>query len=146
MSFGDDLAKFAKKARGRADLVVKKIVIDVATGLVEKSPVGDGDYWLQPPPPGYVGGRFRGNWQFALNAPDIETSERTDKTGAVTIASIVGKIPDEAAGLVHYITNSLPYAERLEDGWSYRQAPNGMVKLTVMEFRPIVAAATRALS
>jgi hypothetical protein len=31
-----------------------------------------------------------------------------------------------------YIQNNLPYAERLENGWS-KQAPHGMVKITLYE-------------
>lgn len=145
MSFSLDLKRFEKKTSTLVDAVVRKIVIDVATALVYKSPVGDADYWIRPAPAGYVGGRFRANWQFRLSAPDTTTSERTDQGGGMTIAGIVGKIPKDAAGKVHYITNSLPYGKRLEEGWS-RQAPHGMVGLTVIEFRKVVNDAVRALT
>lgn len=145
MGFGDDLRKFAEKAKGNGDAIVKKIVIDIATELVEKSPVGDAKYWLSPAPKGYTGGRFRANWQLGIGGADSTTSEAIDKTGGSTIAGIVGKIPDDAGGKVYYITNSLPYAKRLEEGWSHRQAPNGMVVITVKEFEPIVRNAVRAL-
>jgi hypothetical protein len=46
-------------------------------------------------------------------------------------------LPKDAAGKVHYITNNLPYAWRLEHGHS-KQAPAGMVGLTVVEFAGIV--------
>lgn len=36
-----------------------------------------------------------------------------------------------------FITNNLPYAKRIEDGYS-AQAPAGMVKVTVNEFKSIV--------
>ena len=39
-----------------------------------------------------------------------------------------------------YITNNLPYAERIEDGYS-QQAPAGMVKVTINEFDSIVNSA-----
>lgn len=145
MSFALDLKAFADKTNKVADAVVRKIVIDVGTALVMKSPVGDAKYWTHLAPKGYVGGRFRGNWQYAEGEPDASTSETIDPSGSATISGIVGKIDEKAAGKVHYITNSLPYAIRLEDGWSYRQAPNGMVHLTVAEFEPIVKEAAEAL-
>lgn len=145
MSFEEQLRAFAKKTDRRANLVVKKIVIDVGTALVMKSPVGDPLYWKGPAPAGYVGGRFRANWQYQLDAPDTSTTMNTDKSGGRTIGTISAKVPTQAAGKMHYITNSLSYGPRLEDGFS-RQAPNGMVRLTVNEFQPIVAAAARALS
>jgi len=161
MSFQLDLQAFANKTNAIANAVVRKIVIDVGTALVMKSPVGDPEFWLynrgtsenpdyvhysayKDTPDGYVGGRFRANWQYGLNAAKTDTTEDVDPQGRATIAAIVGKVDKEAAGEVHYITNSLPYADRLENGWS-RQAPNGMVGLTVLEFEPIVEAAARAL-
>ncbi len=146
MSFNDDLSAFQRKYKRNADLIVSKILIDLATRLVEKSPVGDANYWVSPAPPGYVGGRFRANWQYGAGAADTDTSEKTDSSGASTVSVIVGKVGSEPGGKIHYITNSLPYAKRLEGGWSKRQAPFGMVALTVQEFRPIVAAAARAIN
>jgi len=145
MSFEDQLRQIASKVDARANAVVKKIVIDIGTSLVLKTPVGDAKYWKHPAPEGYVGGRARGNWQYALNAPDVSNSSPVDATETVTTGRIVGNIPDNATGLVHYITNSVPYIERLETGWSERQAPNGMVGITVTEFDAIVRAATDAL-
>lgn len=145
MSFEDELRQIACKVDARANAVVKKIVIDIGTSLVLKTPVGDPSYWKSPPPPGYVGGRARGNWQYALNAPDITNHSPIDKTGSATIGRIVGKVPDEATGLVHYITNSVPYIVPLEYHSHSRQAPNGMVGITIVEFDAIVKAANAAL-
>jgi hypothetical protein len=144
VSFELDLKAFAEKTSAKANAVVRKIVIDVGTSLVLKSPVGDADFWKNPPPPGYVGGRFRANWQYGFGAANLTTSEKIDPEGTSTIQTIVGKVGSDPAGDVHYITNSLPYSDRLENGWS-RQAPQGMVGLTVLEYKPIVEAAARAV-
>lgn len=144
MSFEQDLRAFANKTNRKANLIVKKIVIDVGTSLVLKTPVGDPTYWKSKPPPGYVGGRARGNWQYALDAPAIVEFNRIDKDGSATINHLTSNIGDKAAGRVHYITNTLAYIERLEDGHS-RQAPHGMIKLTMTEFQPIVARVARAM-
>lgn len=145
MDFGDQLREFAEKVDVRTSAVVKKIVFDIGTKLALKTPVGDPDYWKSPPPPGYVGGRARGNWQYAINAPNVFNDSPIDKSGASVASHIGAAMPHNASGIVHYITNSVPYIERLENGWS-RQAPHGMVNLTFMEFDPIVRAAVAELN
>jgi hypothetical protein len=45
----------------------------------------------------------------------------------------VTKIGSWRWGEIIYLTNSLPYARRLEYGWS-KQAPAGMVRITVANF------------
>lgn len=147
--FGLDMSAFIAKAKGNMNAVVRNTVIDVGTSLVEKSPVGDASAWASPPPKGYVGGRFRANWQYGnltggagvpmQDLPDI------DPTGQASIARIVAGVPEDAAGKVHIIKNNLPYAQRLEEGHS-KQAPQGMVALTVIEFQQIVDAAAAAVN
>lgn len=134
MSFTLDLQRFADKFSANAEIVTKKVILDVGRRVVEKSPVGDATLWAEPPPPGYVGGRFRANWQYAFGVVPTGALPDIDPSGTVSInrvAAASGK-----AG-VHYIVNNLPYAQRLEDGWS-TQAPGGMVGLTVLEFQAVV--------
>lgn len=145
-AFAEQIRAFAKSADERADLVVRKIIFDLSTALVLKSPVGDPKYWKRKPPPGYVGGRFRGNWQYASDGIDHTITSPIDKSGGATISRIVGKVTARTLGHVHYITNSLPYANRLEEGHSWRQAPIGMVQVTILEFEPIVRSAAAELA
>jgi hypothetical protein len=53
-------------------------------------------------------------------------------------------VPNDAAGRVFYLANNVPYAQRIEDGWS-RQAPTGLVALTAMEFQNIVGESAAAV-
>ncbi len=139
MSFVLDLQKFAEKAGKRADAVVGEIVANVAATVDYRSPVGDASYWKHKPPAGYVGGRFRANWNLGIGSMDLSTTMATDRSpkgdnGGTTTAHIVSQIPAQAAGKVYYLSNSLPYAQRLEDGYS-RQAPQGIVSRTAAEFQ-----------
>ena len=85
---------------------------------------------------GYVGGRFRSNWQLTAGAPasgevdDIEDASET-------IAKIAAAAGDLTIGEVAYIVNNLPYAIPLEYGHS-TQAPRGMVRITVRQFQELV--------
>lgn len=134
-SFVSDVSNFAKKATGKVDSVVRKVVLDIGTRIVERSPVGDADYWKSPPPPGYVGGRFRANWQYRFGTIPSGEVDKVDPSGKTSIADIQKVFASPSTG-IHYIANNLPYAKRLEQGWS-RQAPSGMVALTMVEFQGI---------
>lgn len=82
---------------------------------------------------GYVGGRFRGNWQVSVSFPSTQPIDRIDPNGSQTIAAGAAALEAFTAGPSIYIMNNLPYALRLENGWS-KQAPAGMVAVTVVEF------------
>jgi hypothetical protein len=141
MSFSKDLKKFSNKYEKKADLVVRKVVFDVGGRVVRRTPVGDPVYWKSPPPPGYVGGRARANWQHGMVLKTNEL-DKTDKNGSTTISSILRSIPADASGKVHFISNNVPYIIRLENGWS-KQAPAGMAAVTVAEFDNIVSNSVR---
>lgn len=130
MSFALDLSNFAKLAEGRCDQVVQKTVLSLFSNVLLKSPVDTG--------------RFRANWNVSASNPDSSTSENTDKQGLSTVSKAAIKINSYRAGPTIYITNALPYAQRLEYGWS-KQAPAGMVRVTLSEFRDYVKDAIRGL-
>ena len=139
-TFSMQLQNFADKTKAKADEVVGRVVVNVASRLDMRSPVGDASYWKHKPPKGYVGGRFRGNWQLGIETIPAGETGRIDPSGGETLGAIVSEIPTQAAGKRYFLTNNVPYAQRIEEGWS-RQAPQGLVGLTVVEFRPLVAEA-----
>ena len=100
--------------------VVQSIGMYCLRGVVMKSPVDTG--------------RFRGNWIVTRTGPSAKTTQKTDKTGGPTIQKGVSNIEkyDYDKNNVLIIQNNLPYANRLENGYSSK-APNGMVALTVNE-------------
>lgn len=96
-------------------------------------------------PKGYVGGRFRGNWQLGVDSAPMGELDRIDPTGVETLAENMDRVPPAAAGHIYHLVNNLPYAQRLEDGYS-KQAPAGMVGLTVVEWGGIVRAAAEEVN
>ena len=143
MSFSDDLSGFAQRTKKTMDDYVRFAVYETMNSLIEKSPVGDPSLWKEKPPKGYQPGNFISNWQLGVDDINYVVTDDKDVSGQVSIDGL-GAIPDQASGHLYYITNSLPYAQRLEDGWS-TQAPQGMVALTVVEFSVITnKAAQRA--
>jgi hypothetical protein len=91
---------------------VKKTVKAIGKDVIKNSPVDTG--------------RFKGNWNAALNAPNLAI----DLSSGAGLTEIANKIK---IGDVFFFTNNLPYALRLEFGWS-DQSPNGMVRLAVAKF------------
>jgi hypothetical protein len=147
MSFAEDIKKFAQKAGDNADLVVRKVVLDIGRSLVEKTPVGNPDLWQNPDnkPDGYVGGHARANWSHSIGALVNQEFKEIDATGGASIDRIISSVPVKAAGKVHYIQNSLPYMQALEDGHS-TQAPAGIVAVTEVEFQDYVQKAIGELT
>jgi hypothetical protein len=93
-----------KKMKENADILVSTIVLETQAKLKEESPVDTG--------------RFRANWLISENEIDDSTVE--GETGSYALEITADKN--------YYITNSVPYAQRLAEGWS-QQAPAGWVEL-----------------
>lgn len=143
-TFSAQINAWIEKTKDDADKIVRYALMTLDGRLVNRSPVGDGTYWQNPPPKGYAGGRFRGNWQVSIDSPATGTKDLTDKDGSATIAAHASVINVAKAGQVQYLVNNLPYAKRIEQGWS-RQAPVGLVALTVVEWNNIVDAAVNGV-
>lgn len=88
-------------------------------------------------PKGYVGGRFRANWNTSVSAPDETTTEAVDPTGAKATANVLAKMG--GAGAVTYLTNGLPYGEMLEYHAHSKQAPAGFVRVSMARIDAIVS-------
>lgn len=161
MAFALDLSRFIEKAQGNAETVIRKTGTDMLAKLIDRSPVGNPDVWLSmnpvtdiatgktstqgKTPDGYVGGRFRANWQVAFGSAPSGEVDRVDKDGDATLAA--GKVVLNAykAGVDSiWLANNLPYSYRLEMGHS-AQAPQGMAGITAAEFQTYVNQAVREL-
>lgn len=125
-TFTLDVSNFVDKASKTADAEVRKISLDLLTGIVLKTPVDTG--------------RARANWFTSVGSPSGNVTASTDPSGSSAISSGISAI-SQATGNVLWITNNLPYIYRLEFG-TYnngpktvggfsRQAPAGMVRVTI---------------
>ena len=123
-TFEIDIQRFVDKAKGNLALVVRYVALDLFSRIIAKSPVSTG--------------RFKGNWQVAIGSVPAGTLEICDKDGSATIERAQAAMLGLKAGDVVYLVNNLPYANRLEFGWS-KQAPSGMVRTTILEYGGIVS-------
>lgn len=113
---------------GIPDRVIRGTLFGVASRIIKRSPVDTG--------------RFRNNWQASVNSPAVGFTPQTDKTGNAAVQEASALINSFQMGSTFYLTNNLPYANRLEYGWS-DQAPSGMVRITVAEIEQRIKEAAK---
>lgn len=114
-AFTVSLRQFGKVTREQATLIFKKIVLDLESAVVLRTPVDTG--------------RARGNWFPTIGAPSRQRDDDLfDPGGQKSIAGIGAQVGLLTLGDVAWLTNNLPYINRLEEGWS-QQAPAGMVSV-----------------
>jgi hypothetical protein len=128
--FAAQIAEFCAKAKGNADLVFRKIALEMFSRVILKTPVDTG--------------RARANWLLGIGSIPAGTLEIDDKTGTATISRVTAESLGLKAGEVVYLVNNLEYATALEFGHS-KQTPSGMVRTTILEFQGIVDQAASEL-
>ena len=130
MSFAANLNKLCECAKDKAHIVVRKAAFELQGMMIDTSPVRTG--------------RFRSNWAVGLGAINTSTDAAPDKTGDAAKGRAQAALQGWKPGQTIYLSNSLPYALRLERGWS-QQAPQGMVRLTVQRYGDALAEAVKGL-
>lgn len=104
-----DLA-YTVKVEGTLEKSVRKSALAADAALVRNTPVDTG--------------RARANWIPSLDAASAEIVEPNGKK------DIASETQSYTIDKTIFITNNLPYIQRLNDGWS-QQAPAGFVELAV---------------
>ena len=136
-----DLTEYARKKQIEIKEVRKAYAFALYSSIVKKTPVDTG--------------RARGNWNVSVGSEDTSTSETTQQKYK-SKESIPTPNGDESI----FISNNLDYIEKLEyggypnppkggkgktvNGFS-KQAPNGMVGVTLANNENIFNAAVRAV-
>jgi hypothetical protein len=127
------MSQIVARATGHVNDKIRAATSEVFSNIIQMTPVGNPSQWKNPAsaPAGYVGGRARGNWQCTIGAPFVGE----DRTS--TVEKIQSTIPRHAGSVV-YLTNNVPYIGRLEYDAHSRQAPNGMVRVSVALFEGVL--------
>jgi hypothetical protein len=125
MTVAQDIEKVKLHLTQNMTQVLVLVMAEVDARLKMKSPV--------------LSGRFRASWTIGVG--QVDTSVAPEPAPGGTVAQAEPRIPASTMGATYYHANSLPYARRLEYGWS-KKAPGGMVRLTAQEVPAIVQALT----
>ncbi|ECN2450313.1 HK97 gp10 family phage protein [Salmonella enterica subsp. enterica serovar Typhimurium] len=123
MSFALDVTRFVEKAKKNPEKVIRQVSIKLFSAIIKASPVDTG--------------RFRMNWMASGSTPADGTTDATDKSGTTATKKATSFVLNSADWKAFTLTNNLPYAQRLEYGWS-QQAPQGMVRTNVSRFQQLL--------
>ena len=89
--------EFNIKAMAKSEAKIKKAFIGLSTDIIMDTPV--------------LSGRLRNNWMVSVNKGSNETTERTGNESIGRVNAVKFKLGDTL-----YLTNNLPYAEKIEFG------------------------------
>ncbi len=128
MRFTTDLDRFAEKAGLKSEKTFRATCLLMLGAIVKRTPVDTG--------------RAKGNWQASIGRPDRGQTSALDKSGSATVNKASSVVSSLKLGHVFYLSNNLPYITDLENGTS-KQAPHGMVRLTVAEYEKYVERAAK---
>lgn len=118
-----DIQAFVAKAKKNPETVMRSVSLKLFSAIIKASPVDTG--------------RFRGNWQTTGITPATGLIAGVDPTGNKAVNSAATFITNAPGWDTFTLTNNLPYAERLEYGWS-KQAPVGMVRVNIARFQQLI--------
>ena len=118
--------KFLRTVEDNANRLIRGLALEGMGRLIEKTPVDTG--------------RAKNNWNLATGSPDASNlpEGQYPRGGTVALTRMTGQAGAVKAGDIIYLTNALPYIGPLENGHS-RQAPSGMIALTVRELQPLAS-------
>lgn len=123
-AFVKDISAWVAKAKGNMDQVVRGVALELGSRVIQRTPVDTG--------------RAKANWRYSEGSPDTATTESANQAESLQRLNNGIRAYSAATGKSIFITNALPYIKRLEYGWSVKQAPEGMVRITAAEFLGIV--------
>lgn len=128
--FSREMEEFGKTLLpAQFSLFMRKIAFELLSRVVNKTPVDTG--------------RARGNWQVAVGVIDTSETGSPDKSGDGTINRGLATLGQQRqTGGTIFISNTLPYILPLEYGHSQRQAPRGMLAVSIQEIEMIFQGAT----
>lgn len=118
-SIGDQLRAINKHSAESVEKVVMGTIREMGERIINRSPVDKK--------------AFKANWK---SGPSPDSRYNLDDRSPSLSRSILRSATSKNTGSTFYFTNSVPYARKLEYG-SSQQAPNGMVRLTALEFESI---------
>lgn len=103
--FAAQIRAFRDKALANVNTVVQEATVNIATALVERTPIDETT--------------LRANWQFTVGSPGTEADyEHRDESpgGSETAEALSAQIREVPAGGVTYVVNNLVYMPMIEYG------------------------------
>jgi hypothetical protein len=121
-TFALDISRICNKFGINAHTVARKIILDIQRETMQATPV--------------LNGFLRSNWFVGITTPPNTVNPKLSDGGASARNQAAGTLNGFKWGQTIYLTNNLPYANRIEfQGWSHTKAPSGMLRVTVARYQ-----------
>jgi len=133
MSWESDWKKIESKIDQTLNKGIRATLFEVSVAIIKETPADLGT--------------ARRNWQASVGrgATGEIAAEGSVRSSEAKAIAEVDQTVSVAVGDLYYLTNNLPYIERLEYGWS-EQAPGGMVRKNMQNFNRLLVKNIRAAS
>jgi hypothetical protein len=146
MSFGVEVAAWSQKAKAGSEAWVRSTFIALAGSLIINTPIGMPETWTRLPPPKYVPGTLRAGWVYSARGNSDYQPGAPDAEGSATLNRIIASLPKVMIGRIHYLSNAVPYFPLIEYTGYSKQAPGGVIAVTVQDFNASAQAAGLSLN
>ena len=113
MSFNE----IVHRINSNVDREVRALTLGIFGSVIKMTPVDTG--------------RAKGNWQCTIGQP--ASGETSTMGESAAMSAMIGVVPHQAGKQV-YLTNNLPYIQKLEYDAHSSQAPAGMVRVSIARF------------
>jgi hypothetical protein len=133
MSWESDWKKIEAKIDQTLNKGIRATLFEVSVAIIKETPADLGT--------------ARRNWQASVGrgATGEIAAEGSVRSSEAKAIAEVDQTVSVAVGDLYYLTNNLPYIERLEYGWS-QQAPGGMVRKNMQNFNRLLVKNIKAAS
>lgn len=134
------LKKFKVNQQLALDASAKTInntLLQMYKKIVERTPVGDPSLWNWPAHKDYHPGTLRKSWTISFNGVQRNVTGQFASSAQVLGNNGLSFKIGNGKTQVAVISNPMPYAQRVETGWS-TQAPQGMMRITIAEYTSLL--------
>lgn len=138
-----------KKSLEACEKTINSTVREMVERIIERTPLGDPSLWHYPAPKNYKPGTLKASWEINTNnsARDFKTGRYKRMLQSTSGASIAQQWQGIKLNInttpTITIVNRQPYAWRVEYGSWSTQAPQGMMRITIQEYKTILESYAR---
>tara|TARA_R100000951_G_scaffold84467_1_gene72250 strand:+ start:2592 stop:2966 length:375 start_codon:yes stop_codon:yes gene_type:complete len=119
MSFSSEVDKAVENIKKSAERKVRGTLMGIFGRTITRTPVDSG--------------RLRNNWHTEINKQAGGGIRKGSRSGGQAIANAVDKTKKLKMGDTVYFSNNMPYAYIIEHGHHSKQAPRGMLRVSIKE-------------
>ncbi len=117
---------------------INSTVVEMYKKIVDRTPVGDPSLWHYPAHADYIPGHLKASWTINFNNIQRNDAGQFASGSQVVEGHGLSLSVTNPGNQTVAISNNTVYAQRIEYGSWSTQAPSGMMRITVSEYKTIL--------